>query len=849
MPSTQEELGFFDRAKKHINNRASYTEFLKLCNLYSQDLIDKYTLTDRVMSFIGGNQDLMSFFKAFLNIQEQEEVVEARARPDPGRVNLAHCRALGPSYRHLPKRDQAKTCKGRDGMCYEVLNDVWASHPTWASEDSGFVAHRKNQHEEALHRIEEERHDYDFHIESCQRTIQLMDPIVQQIGVMNDADRAQFVLAPGLGGASEAIPKRIIMKVYGRETGARVLQELFARPTAVLPIVLGRLKQKLEEWKQVQREWEKVWRDQIHKQFWKSLDHQGINARNMDKKNFQQKTLTSEIQAKYEEAKKNRENGVTSDRHQLEYRFHDLDVIADATRLVLVSLESERTQFNAGEQERIRAWFTDFVPRFFGLDTEKFLEQMDTEVARNRDHDDGVDGHESDAPAPAKGKSGRKSDWLRRQALERRHGKEDSVASASKESTPMPGATSEVEMEDDTTSSDLVDGPQQPWMNLANVDHSVRHLAMDEAYEHTTFNLYANANIYCFFRLFESMYSRLLAIKHNEANVQEAVARHRGSNGRAKPAIELRMIDKGPDYFFYDINGKQNFYSQILHMCEDVLTGHGELSHLEETLRRYYNKNGWQLYTVDKLVSAVLRFIMNILGGDAKDKSVDITNLFLKDRERPDTTRKQEIQYRKQVQRLSKDGEVYRISYVRNPSALRFYTQTNARQIPKDQVCTVRLFPSEDATFDSDSMTDEARWQYYTASYTMTDATEGVDQGRVRPSYLRRNIAPQNANIEAAYNEVYGSLAHFDEQTAFISPDTYKLFLHHDFGFTKLETGDGPSGKQYESGKIEENEKFREKFVRNTSWMKDQRAEDVEQRKAAWERGLKEGNFDFHDQP
>lgn len=172
---------------------------------------------------------------------------------------------------------------------------------------------------------------------------------------------------------------------------------------------------------------------------------------------------------------------------------------------------------------------------------------------------------------------------------------------------------------------------------------------------------------------------------------------------------------------------------------------------------------------------------------------------------------------------------------------------TNRQQVPKDQMCTVRLFPSEDATFDSDSMTDEARWQYYTASYTMTDATEGVDQTRVRPSYLRRNIIPQNANIEAAYNEVYGNLAYFDEQTAFISPDTYKLFLHHDFGFERLEIHDGTSGKQFEVGKMEENERFREKFVRNTAWMKDQRAEDVEQRKAAWERGLKEGNFDFHD--
>ena len=666
LSTTQEELAFFDRAKKHIGNRANYAEFLKLVNLYSQDLIDKYTLGDRVGAFIGGNADLMNWFKNFLNIGEQEEVVEARARPDPGRVNLAHCRALGPSYRHLPKRDQDKPCKGRDGMCYEVLNDVWASHPTWASEDSGFVAHRKNQYEEALHRIEEERHDYDFHIESCQRTIQLMDPIVQQIGVMSEADRAIFQLQPGLGGASEAIPKRIIMKIYGRETGARVLAEMLLRPTAVLPIVLVRLKQKLEEWKQVQREWEKVWRDQIHRQFWKSLDHQGLNAKNSDKKNFQPKTLTSDIQAKYEEAKKNSDNGIVEKKHQLEYKFTDLDVLNDATRLILTALDSDRQQnFNSGEQDRVRNWLVDFVVRFYGLDSDKFLEQIQTDANKTQlDQEEATDGQDSDTHPPARNKNKGKSDFLRRLALERRHGKEESVASASRESTPAPGAGSEMDADEDPATSDIPDEPRRPWINVDNSDTSARRLAMDETYPHTTFNLYANANIYCFFRMFEMLYSRLLAIKVNETNVQAAVARYKGTVGRVKPAIELRMIDKGPDYFFHSVDGQQNYYQQILQLCQEVLVGVVEIGHLEETLRRFYNKSGWQLYTVDRLVSTILRFVMNILGGDAKDKSVEITNLFLRDRERTETTRKQEIQYRKQVERLSKDAEVYRISYV-----------------------------------------------------------------------------------------------------------------------------------------------------------------------------------------
>lgn len=129
----------------------------------------------------------------------------------------------------------------------------------------------------------------------------------------------------------------------------------------------------------------------------------------------------------------------------------------------------------------------------------------------------------------------------------------------------------------------------------------------------------------------------------------------------------------------------------------------------------------------------------------------------------------------------------------------------------------------------------------------MTEATEGVDLGRLRPCYLRRNIAPQNAKIEAAYDEVYGNLKHFDEQTAFITPDSYKVILHHDFGWVREQPEGARPGKVYEAGRMEENEKFREKYVRNTAWMKDQRAEDVERRKAGWERGIREGIFEFDD--
>ncbi len=129
------------------------------------------------------------------------------------------------------------------------MNDEWASHPTWASEDSGFVAHRKNGFEEGLHRIEEERHDYDFYIEANQKCIALLEPISQQMLSLSAPERQSFRMPHALGGHSTSIYKRVLKKIYGAERGSEVANDLFTHPFAVVPIVMARLKQKDEEWR------------------------------------------------------------------------------------------------------------------------------------------------------------------------------------------------------------------------------------------------------------------------------------------------------------------------------------------------------------------------------------------------------------------------------------------------------------------------------------------------------------------------------------------------------------------------------------------------------------------------
>lgn len=246
--SNQDEIAFFERVKKFLANRSTMNEFLKLCNLFSQNIIDRSTLFHKGALFFGSNPDLMNFWKAFVGVESHDVVISNRPAPPIDKVSLSNCRGYGPSYRLLPKRERLKPCSGRDELCNSVLNDEWASHPTWASEDSGFVAHRKNQFEEGLHRIEEERHDYDFNIEANLKCIQLLEPIAQQMLAMTPAERETFQMPAALAGQSTSIFKRICKKIYG-EKGIDVVNDMYTNPFDVVPILLSRMKQKDEEWR------------------------------------------------------------------------------------------------------------------------------------------------------------------------------------------------------------------------------------------------------------------------------------------------------------------------------------------------------------------------------------------------------------------------------------------------------------------------------------------------------------------------------------------------------------------------------------------------------------------------
>ncbi|EPQ28644.1 uncharacterized protein PFL1_03947 [Pseudozyma flocculosa PF-1] len=402
--ATIDEVAFFDRVKKHIDDRATYLEFLKLLNLYSQDIIDVRTLVERAGLFIGGHRELYATFKGLCGydmgkhgwLDGEDPIVENVPASLRERVDLSTCKVYGVSYRKLPKSEVNLACSGRDPMCWEVLNDVWVSHPTWASEGESFNPHKKNPYEDALYRSEEERHEYDYHIEANLRTIALLEPIAARISTMDNDERASFRLKPGLGGQSKSIYQRVIKKVYGREQGLEIINALHDNPCVSVPIVLHRLKQKDEEWKRAQREWNKVWREVDARNFYKSLDHQAVNFKAADKKAITAKAFVAEIEARKIQQQQRRlamdpELPRPRPRHQLVYVLDDLHVLSDVLKLAFSFLDRATGSYSATDRERIETFLRSFVPKLLELESTEFEDMLNGDVEDDDDDDDDAD--------------------------------------------------------------------------------------------------------------------------------------------------------------------------------------------------------------------------------------------------------------------------------------------------------------------------------------------------------------------------------------------------------------------------------------------------------------------------
>ncbi|KAI9316424.1 hypothetical protein BX666DRAFT_1950439 [Dichotomocladium elegans] len=716
-----EEVELFDQIRKHIGNKPSYEEFLKTLNLFTQQIIDTSELMKQVEGFLANDRDLFDWFKtaAEIDLKDQAIVRPAVMIPKPD-LNQCEIVQSSPSYRRVSTEWQNQPCSGRDQLCWEVLNDEYVSHPIWASEDSGFVASKKNQYEEAMHRCEEERYDYDLNIDANLNTLALLEPIAKKLETMSPEDKSQFRLEPGLGGQSVTIYERIIKKVYDVERGQEVIEMLYNNPARVVPVLLKRLSQKDEEWRKAQSEWNKIWRETDAKNFYRSLDYQGLTFKSNERKSIAVKTLVAEIEALSEEAKC-RENEVTN--YPLTYPFADPAVFKDITRIIYSYIEKQNG-FSCNDRTKIRSFIRIYIPLFFqldgvvpeGLDLEseegeddRTMEGDDDFRSMNTEDDSEADSGQSPSErsrSPSIGSLRRSSRShaeenesapdLLRNVLTKTHNTiltDDngifnrpgpSLASLDQSTLSAPyedngshsnGAEKQIKNEEipgddkgivgesgneqkDACISTAMDDGQQTAGTYNSLQKGDRLFATaaDTSLAHlkrTTHDFFCNTAFYSFFRLYQMLYERLHRMKQLDAEMQADPHKGKKTN---KVAIELKLYTDR----FDDIDISSGCYNALLDLIDRFFDGELEPPMFEEKIRYLFVTEAYVLFTVDKLIHAIVKQIQQIT---MDEKCVELVDIFRENQSLEMTTTVVADYRRKVEDMVGLDEHLYRVNF------------------------------------------------------------------------------------------------------------------------------------------------------------------------------------------
>ncbi|KAI0078868.1 hypothetical protein K474DRAFT_1770646, partial [Panus rudis PR-1116 ss-1] len=817
-PPPQEEIIFFDKVKKALDSAGTYEDFLKLLELYSMDVIDTRTLIERSDIFL--DAELLAQFKELLG---WEETISKEDNGPPMSIRTGYpdpalpqdpADGHGPSYRKLPPAEVKLACSGRDELARSVLNDEWLSHPTWASEESGFVAHKKSSFEETLHKSEEERHEYQVHLEQIGRTIAVFEPLDARIEEMTPEERSQFKLKPDFGGSCPHIYEKILKKIYGREAGAEVMRALQDNPSVAVPVVLSRLKQKEEEWRRLQREWSRTWREVDCKNFYKALDHQGITFKANDKKAITSKSFVQEIEAIKTEQTQARErsrefkfkrnsdaNGEEfksipptygSVGYQLQYEFQDTEVLQDALKMVYAFLDHSSSHYSLSERRAVERFLKAFIPLLFTFSRDEQLLATDDNERIGEDADEEGGDEESQSGQRSATDNGRTSGVppgdLRKRLLKTvrerspkpkgtsSSNKDASTASTTASDTPGAAESPEVAV-NDIDRSNAVDklavlnthppskvrtNPEDCWIREFvgssdpegghNNDRAGAHGAGGTSVSSRPF--FANTTFYTLLRLLQLLYSRLLMCKE----IGAAAAKENHASLMANPvAVELGLDDpNGPPVLLAQAieavgGGSGGSKPNVLYMY--LLDACEKMFENELDQATFEEHMRWFFGTKAYNVFTLDRVIMAII------KQVQTV---LSD------NKCQELWYLLKKSRGRESATIVDMVRYRREAERNTGSDEHLYKVDWDmRTRTMRLQLMGPTEPSVEGTTEDERWREYVATYVTRYPTEWLPEGRgrMRRVFLRRCI---DGDDEQAREEAT-SLG------VWVEPGTYKL--------------------------------------------------------------------------
>ena len=537
------------------------------------------------------------------------------------------------------------------GTCSDDTFNHLPDWPRYAQASEGSGAHKKNLSEEALGLSEQERHWFSVVIETNRRAIALIDPIAARLKVMHPDDKATFKLNPSFGGSSASVIEKAIRKIYGSDavgaaSGTRtdhaleVINAFYDNPSISIPIILNRMRQKNQDWKRALKDWNKVWREVDVKNYYRSLDHQGGAFKVNDKKTITSKSFVTEIeQLRADQQQKRVAAGVEiseldmartdRSRHQFELKMDDRSVIFDVLRLTFSFLDRPNSGFSAPERERVEGFLRLFVSMVFNIDREEMENVLGALVLKHHDEDDegesdaegmsetgARDENMTNGSSTPKSRTGPKAVAadLRRRLLAHAHG----LAKASG-TTPNPETNGFSHPEQTASSSKATESWIQastiPWPDSNRKRRHGSPVKGDSPApppvetDGRRYNFYTNLTFYCLIRTFHLLYHRLSTVK----NAATELVIQREQAPRLNPlAVELGLAQPLPIIDIPTVEGvspPSQYYDHSLDLCERLFDTDIDQNTFEEHLRYMWGTKAFPLFTIDKLVAALIKHV------------------------------------------------------------------------------------------------------------------------------------------------------------------------------------------------------------------------------------------------
>jgi len=723
-----EEIEYFDKVKKMLNNKFVYAEFLKCLNMFSQEIINKQELVQLVQNFLGKTPELFDWFKRFVGYKEpaSDKIPQLEKIPV---VDYSKCKRYGPSYRALPKTYIHPKCSGRTDLCNETLNDIWVSFPIW-SEDTPFLSTKKNNFEEAIFRAEDERYELDRVIEANAVTIKTFDAVYRKIQALSPEEAQKYRLQNNLGGTSEVIYHRAIKRIYG-DKAQEVIEGLKKHPAVAIPVVLTRLKQKEEEWKKAQKEWRKIWADVYAKNFYRALDYQGIVFKQNDKKTTNQKTLVQEAELLFQEHKEKEGEGLSNPANQYEFYFHDESIFDEIIRLTDYYLE-KTTGITHADRDKIMDIMHNFIPHFFflkRLSTTKKPAEGSSEPKSTTGQSETATNQDNKEKEPKEKEEQEKEKDKEKEKDQKENGKETAPMELDS-AGPSASESKDVVMTDANPSANST-----PPVN--------GHPELENSSDENVF--YANGTLYALIRLVQFAYARLRRLKE----LQEAAKTNPNRFGQINPVAEQLGLQTPP---FNPSMPIDNFYPTTLEYLEQFLEGKMDQNRFEDCVREMFGIDSFPVFTFDKLIHSIAKQVQSFSMEDKSDQMLMYYKQNSEKREqKADYSHKDEQNYQMAVEHLVADDYYFKLIYNRKESQLGI--QVLSKQGGNRELNAV-----------------EERWSRYVDQYMKMDSPSSYVPKY--PVFLKRN-----KKIVQEKNPDPSNLESISKLECKICVNTYKMFF------------------------------------------------------------------------